>query len=59
MTKSGASRNAKPIEKTGDLAQGPNFTPKYVRDANKRLSGPGPFSTEDKKTVAKYYKGLA
>ena len=29
--------------------------PKNIRDANKRLSGPGPHSTKDKKDVLLYY----
>ena len=29
--------------------------PKNIRDANKRLSGPGPHSTKDKADVLKYY----
>ncbi len=30
--------------------------PKNIRDANKRLSGKGPHSTQDKKDVLNYYK---
>ena len=30
-------------------------TPKNIRDANKRLSGPGPHSTQDKRDVLLYY----
>ena len=30
-------------------------TPKNIRDANKRLSGPGPHSTKDKRDVLLYY----
>ena len=30
--------------------------PKNVRDANKRLSGPGPHDINDSKTVIDYYK---
>jgi len=30
--------------------------PKNVRDANKRLGGPGPWDIKDKKTVIDHYK---
>ena len=30
-------------------------TPKNIRDANKRLSGPGPHSIQDKRDVLLYY----
>jgi len=56
---SAASKGATPTNRTGDLAQGANYfgVPKNVRDANKRLSGPGPWDVNDKKTVIDYYKG--
>ena len=40
------------------IAMGKEFfgVPKDVRDANKRLSGPGPFDVNDKKKVINYYK---
>ena len=33
--------------------------PKDVRDANKRLYGPGPFDVNDQKKVIDYYKKKA
>ena len=40
------------------IAMGKEFfgVPKDVREANKRLSGPGPFDVNDSKTVIDYYK---
>ena len=40
------------------IAMGKKFfgVPKDVREANKRLSGPGPFDINDSKTVIDYYK---
>ena len=33
-------------------------TPKNIREANKRLSGPGPHSTKDKRDVLLYYNKM-
>ena len=43
------------------IAMGKEFfgVPKEVRDANKRLSGKGPFDVNDSKTVIDYYKKQA
>ena len=40
------------------IAMGKEFfgVPKDVRDANKRLSGQGPFDVNDQKKVIDYYK---
>ena len=40
------------------IAMGKEFfgVPKDVREANKRLSGPGPFDINDSKKVIDYYK---
>ena len=40
------------------IAMGKEFfgVPKEVREANKRLSGKGPFDINDSKTVIDYYK---
>ena len=40
------------------IAMGKEFfgVPKDVREANKRLSGPGPFDINDSKKVIQYYK---
>lgn len=40
------------------IAMGSKYfgVPKEVREANKRLSGPGPFDVNDSKTVIDYYK---
>ncbi len=40
------------------IAMGKEFfgVPKEVREANKRLSGKGPFDVNDQKTVIDYYK---
>ena len=40
------------------IAMGKEFfgVPKDVREANKRLSGKGPFDINDSKTVIDYYK---
>ena len=42
------------------IAMGKEFfgVPKDVREANKRLSGPGPFDINDSKKVIQYYKKL-
>ena len=39
------------------IAMGKEFfgVPKNIREANKRLSGPGPYSTKDKRDVLLYY----
>ena len=43
------------------IAMGKEFfgVPKDVREANKRLSGPGPFDVNDQKRVIDYYKKKA
>ena len=43
------------------IAMGKEFfgVPKDVREANKRLSGKGPFDINDSKTVIDYYKKQA
>ena len=43
------------------IAMGKEFfgVPKDVREANKRLSGPGPFDVYDQKRVIDYYKKKA
>ena len=43
------------------IAMGKEFfgVPKDVREANKRLSGKGPFDVNDQKTVIDYYKKQA
>ena len=43
------------------IAMGKEFfgVPKDVREANKRLSGKGPFDINDSKTVIDYYKKKA
>ena len=43
------------------IAMGKEFfgVPKNVREANKRLSGKGPFDINDSKTVIDYYKKQA
>ena len=51
-------------ERKGDktaIAMGKEFfgVPKDVREANKRLSGKGPFDINDSKTVIDYYKKQA
>ena len=51
-------------ERNGDkraIAMGKEFfgVPKDVREANKRLSGPGPFDVNDQKKVIDYYKKKA
>ena len=40
------------------IAMGEKFfgVPKDVREANKRLSGPGPFDINDSKKVIEFYK---
>ena len=55
------SEDGKKKVRNGDkkaIAMGKEFfgVPKDVRDANKRLSGPGPFDVNDSKTVIDYYK---
>jgi|TARA_B100000282_G_scaffold71538_1_gene48644 hypothetical protein len=43
------------------IAMGKEFfgVPKDVREANKRLSGKGPFDVNDQKKVIDYYKKLS
>ena len=43
------------------IAMGEKFfgVPEDVREANKRLSGPGPFDVNDQKKVIDYYKKKA
>ena len=43
------------------IAMGKEFfgVPKAVREANKRLSGKGPFDVNDQKKVIDYYKKLS
>ena len=43
------------------IAMGEKFfgVPEDVREANKRLSGPGPFDVNDQKRVIDYYKKKA
>ena len=43
------------------IAMGKKFfgVPKDVREANKRLSGKGPFDVNDQKKVIDYYKKLS
>ena len=43
------------------IAMGEKFfgVPEDVREANKRLSGPGPFDVNDQKKVIEYYKNKA
>ena len=55
------SEDGKKKVRNGDktaIAMGKEFfgVPKDVRDANKRLSGPGPFDINDSKKVIDYYK---
>ena len=55
------SEDGKKKVRNGDkkaIAMGKEFfgVPKDVRDANKRLSGPGPFDVNDQKKVINYYK---
>ena len=54
------SENGKKKVRKGDkkaIAMGKEFfgVPKNIREANKRLSGPGPYSTKDKRDVLLYY----
>tara|TARA_A100001037_G_scaffold266592_1_gene258906 strand:+ start:18323 stop:18520 length:198 start_codon:yes stop_codon:yes gene_type:complete len=59
MAKSGASKGAKKTAPTGsvNIASANYFgVPKDVREANKRLSGPGPHDINDSKKVIQYYK---
>ena len=59
MAKSNASKGAKKISPTGSLnVASANYfgVPKDVREANKRLSGPGPHDINDSKKVIQYYK---
>ena len=52
-TEDAAGKKKKPDRK---VASADFFgTPKNIRDANKRLSGPGPHSTKDKRDVLLYY----
>ena len=55
------SEDGKKKVRNGDktpIAMGSKFfgVPDDVRDANKRLSGPGPFDINDSKKVIDYYK---
>lgn len=54
----GSQRNRKSDKDKNTIAMGKKFfgVPKDVRDASKRLYGPGPFDVNDSKTVRDYYK---
>jgi len=53
----GTETNSISERKEKKLAQANFFgVPKDIREANKRLSGPGPHSTKDKRDVLLYYK---
>lgn len=54
----GSKRERKGDKNKNTIAMGSKFfgVPKEVREANKRLSGPGPFDVNDSKTVIDYYK---
>jgi len=54
----GSVKKRKGDKKKNTIAMGEKFfgVPKDVREANKRLSGPGPFDVNDSKTVIDYYK---
>ena len=54
----GSVKKRKGDKKKSTIAMGEKFfgVPKDVRDANKRLSGPGPFDVNDQKKVINYYK---
>ena len=54
----GSVKKRKGDKKKNTIAMGDKFfgVPKDVRDANKRLSGPGPFDVNDQKKVINYYK---
>ena len=52
----GSVRKRKGDKKAIAMGKGDFFgTPKNIREANKRLSGPGPHSTKDKRDVLLYY----
>ena len=58
------SENGKKKVRNGNkkaIAMGKEFfgVPKDIREANKRLSGPGPFDVNDQKKVIDYYKKKA
>ena len=53
----GSVKKRKGDKKKSTIAMADFFgVPKDVRDANKRLSGPGPHDINDSKTVIDYYK---
>ena len=52
----GKKKESKGNKKAIAMGKGDFFgTPKNIREANKRLSGPGPHSTKDKRDVLLYY----
>ena len=53
----GSVKKRKGDKKKSTIAMGEKFfgVPKNIRDANKRLSGPGPHSIKDKRDVLLYY----
>ena len=57
----GSKRERKSDKNKQTIAMGKEFfgVPKDVREANKRLSGKGPFDINDSKTVIDYYKKQA
>ncbi len=54
----GSEQERKGDKKKNTIAMGKKFfgVPKDVRDASKRLYGPGPFDVNDQKKVIDYYK---
>jgi len=54
----GSVKKRKGDKKKSTIAMGEKFfgVPKDVRDASKRLYGPGPFDVNDQKKVIDYYK---
>jgi hypothetical protein len=54
----GSEEERKSDKNKNTIAMGSKFfgVPKEVREANKRLSGKGPFDVNDSKTVIDYYK---
>ena len=54
----GSKKERKGDKNKNPIAMGKEFfgVPKDVRDANKRLSGKGPFDINDSKKVIDYYK---
>ena len=54
----GSKKERKGDKNKNTIAMGKEFfgVPKDVRDANKRLSGKGPFDVNDQKKVIDYYK---